>query len=121
MDVFLLKSKLHHATVTDADMEYEGSIAIDTVLMHEVDLLPFEKVLVANMATGARFETYVIPGAEGSGEISLNGATARLGQPGDRLIIFAFAQVPENEAASFTPKIVRLDPQNRVIQRFPAQ
>jgi aspartate 1-decarboxylase len=121
MDVFMLKSKLHQATVTDADIEYEGSISIDSALMAEVDLHPFEKVLVANMATGSRFETYVIPAAEGTGEISLNGATARLGQPGDRLIIFAFAQVPASEAADFTPKIVRLDSQNRVIKRFPAK
>ena len=119
MDVFMLKSKLHQATVTDADMEYEGSIAIDAALMREVDLRPFEKVLVANMATGARFETYAIPGKEGTGEISLNGATARLGQPGDRLIIFAFAQVPEKEAGTFSPKIVRLDSNNRVVQRLP--
>jgi len=117
----MLKSKLHQATVTDADMEYEGSIAIDAALMREVDLQPFEKVLVANMATGSRFETYVIPGAEGTGEISLNGATARLGQPGDRLIIFAFTQIPASEAAGFRPKIARLDSQNRVTQRFPAK
>ena len=120
MDVFMLKSKLHQATVTGANMEYDGSIAIDTTLMREVDILPYEKVLVANMATGARFETYVIPGEEGTGEISLNGATARLGLPGDRLIIFAFAQVSQAEAASFTPKIVRLDSQNRIIQRLSA-
>ena len=117
----MLKSKLHQATVTDADIEYEGSIAIDSALMNEVDLLPFEKVLVANMATGSRFETYAIPAAADSGEISLNGATARLGQPGDRLIIFAFAQVPQDEVATFTPKIIRLDAQNRVIKRFPAK
>ncbi len=121
MDVFLLKSKLHHATVTGIDMEYDGSIVIDAALMDEVDLRAYEKVLVANMATGARFETYVIPGRRESGEIALNGATARLGQVGDRLIIFAFAQMPSTKAQSFKPKIVQLDQQNRVLQRSSAK
>lgn len=117
MDVFILKSKIHQATVTGFNMDYEGSIVVDAGLMEEVGLLPYEKVLVANMATGARFETYVIPGRAGSGDIELNGATARLGQTGDRVIIFSFARVPEAEARSFRPKIVQLDPNNRVIRR----
>ncbi|NIM20327.1 MAG: aspartate 1-decarboxylase [Candidatus Latescibacteria bacterium] len=118
MNVYLLKSKLHHARVTGINMDYEGSIVIDAVLMEEVDLCAYEKVLVANMSTGARFETYVIPGPPGSGRIDLNGATARLGQVGDRLIVFAFAQVTRSEAGSFTPKIVQLDEKNRVLQRL---
>jgi len=117
MDLFLLKSKIHQATVTGFDMEYEGSIVVDAALMEEVGLVSYEKVLVANMATGARFETYAIPGPAGSGRVELNGATARLGQTGDRVIIFAFARIPESEARSFTPKIVQLDESNRVIRR----
>jgi aspartate 1-decarboxylase len=117
MDVYLLKSKIHQATVTGINMEYEGSIVVDSSLMEEVRLFPYEKVLVANMATGDRFETYVIPGAAGSGSIELNGATARLGQSGDRVIIFAFARVPEADAVSHTPRIVQLDDDNRVTRR----
>lgn len=117
MDVFILKSKIHQATVTGFDMNYEGSIVVDAALMEEVGLLPWEKVLVANMATGARFETYVIPGPHGSGAIELNGATARLGQAGDRVIIFSFARLSEEEARNFTPRIVQLDENNRVIRR----
>ncbi len=117
MNILLLKSKLHQATVTGVDMNYEGSVVIDSALMEEVDLQPYEKVLVANMATGARFETYAIPAPPGSGTIVLNGATARLGQIGDRLIIFAFAQVPRSEARSFAPRVVQLDENNRVVQR----
>jgi aspartate 1-decarboxylase len=117
MDMFLLKSKIHLATVTGVDMHYEGSIVVDSDLMREVGFYPYEKVLVANMATGDRFETYVIEGRAGSGSIELNGATARLGQVGDRVIIFSFAQVPQAEAHSFTPRIVQVDENNRVIRR----
>jgi aspartate 1-decarboxylase len=117
MDVSILKSKIHRGVVTGVDMSYEGSIVIDTALMEEVGLLAYEKVLVANIATGDRFETYVIPGEMGSGTIALNGATARLGQVGDRVIIFAFATVPETDASAFSPRIVQLDENNRVIRR----
>jgi aspartate 1-decarboxylase len=117
MEVTLLKSKIHQATVTGVDMNYEGSIVIDTVLMEEVGLHPWEKVLVANISTGDRFETYVIAGKVGSGSVELNGATARLGQTGDRVIIFAFARMPDSEAGSFSPRIVQLDDNNRVIRR----
>jgi len=117
MDVFILKSKIHQATVTGFDMDYEGSIVVDAALMEEVGLLPYEKVLVANMATGDRFETYAIPGRHGSGAIELNGATARLGQTGDRVIIFSFARLSEEEARSHAPRIVQLDENNRVVRR----
>lgn len=117
MEVSILKSKIHQATVTGTDMRYEGSIVVDTALMDEVGLFPYEKVLVANMATGDRFETYVIPGERSSGAIELNGATARLGQIGDRVIIFAFARVPEAEARDFLPRIVKLDEKNKVVRR----
>ena len=91
MDLFLLKSKIHRATITGVDMHYEGSIVIDADLMDEVGLRQWERVLVANMATGDRFETYAIAGPRGSGSVELNGATARLGQTGDCVIIFSFA------------------------------
>lgn len=117
MDVYLLKSKIHRAAVTGVDMDYEGSIVVDVDLMEEVRLYAYEKVLVANIATGDRFETYVIPGKAGSGSIELNGATARLGQVGDRVIIFAFARIPESEASAYSPRIVQLDENNRVIRR----
>jgi aspartate 1-decarboxylase len=117
MDVTLLKSKIHQARVTGVDMNYEGSIVVDAALMEEVGILPWEKVLVANMATGDRFETYVIAGEAGTRCIELNGATARLGQAGDQVIIFAFARMPESEADSFSPRIVQLDNNNRVIRR----
>jgi aspartate 1-decarboxylase len=117
MDVFLLKSKIHQATVTGVDWSYEGSIVVDSALMEEVGLLPYEKVLVANMATGDRFETYVIEGPAGSGAIELNGATARLGQVGDRVILFSFARMSEEEARAHIPRIVQLDDSNRVVRR----
>jgi aspartate 1-decarboxylase len=117
MNVTLLKSKIHQATVTGVDVGYEGSIVVDSDLMDEVGLRPYEKVLVANLNTGDRFETYVIRGKARSGAIELNGATARLGQIGDRVIIFAFASVPESEAAKFSPKIVQLDANNRIVRR----
>lgn len=117
MDVFVLKSKIHQATVTGVDMNYQGSIVVDAALMEEVRLFPYEKVLVANMATGDRFETYVIPGEVGSGRIELNGATARLGQIGDSVIIFSFAAISEAETKTHSPRIIQLDDKNRVIKR----
>lgn len=117
MDLILLKSKIHQATVTGVNMDYEGSIVIDSALMDEVQLHPHEKVLVANISTGDRFETYVIRGERGSGSIELNGATARLGQIGDRIIIFSFAVMSETEAKTHAPRIIQLDDTNRVITR----
>jgi len=117
MDLTILKSKIHQATVTGVNLDYEGSIVVDSSLMEEVGLIAYEKVLVANMATGARFETYVIKAPAGSGAIELNGATARLGQSGDRVIIFAFARINEAEAKTFAPRIVLLDEANRVVRR----
>lgn len=117
MDVQLLKCKIHQATVTGINKDYQGSIVVDSALMEEVRLISYEKVLVANITTGDRFETYVIPGEAGSGSIELNGATARLGQIGDRVIIFAFAVMSETEAKSHSPRIIQLDDKNRVVQR----
>jgi aspartate 1-decarboxylase len=117
MSITLLKSKIHQATVTGVDMSYEGSIVVDSELMDEVGLIRYEKVLVANINTGARFETYVIEGTRGSGDIKLNGATARLGQVGDRVIVFAFANVPESSAENYSPKIILLDENNQIVRR----
>jgi aspartate 1-decarboxylase len=116
--ITVLKSKLHSGTVTGTDTRYEGSIVVDEALMEEVGFYEFEKVLVANVNTGDRFETYVIKGVRGSGEIQLNGATARLGQAGDRVIIFAFMSIPEEDIKNFSPKIVLLDDKNRVVRRY---
>jgi aspartate 1-decarboxylase len=115
--ITILKCKIHNATVTGTDTRYEGSIVVDEALMDEVGLHPYEKVLVANVNTGDRFETYVIRGERGSGEIQLNGATARLGQTGDRIIVFAFVSIPEHDAKTHSPKIVLLDENNRIVRK----
>jgi aspartate 1-decarboxylase len=110
----LLKSKIHGATVTDAQMDYEGSLTIDKSLMDVVGILSYEKILVANMANGERFETYAIPADPGSGVICLNGATAHKGQVGDRLIIFTFGLFTPEEVPGHAPKVTRPDARNRV-------
>ena len=109
----MLKSKLHNATVTGVELEYEGSLAIDSDLMQAVKLLPYEKIMVANLANGERFETYAIPAPAGSGTFCLNGATAHLGAKGDRLIIFAFGAVPAEDLASHRPRILILGDGNK--------
>lgn len=119
MLITMLKSKLHHARVTQAELEYNGSLTIDRDLMDCVRLRPYEKILIANMANGERFETYAIPGERGSGIICLNGATAHKGAVGDRLIIFSFAQLSEDEVAAHKPLITVLDPNNRPLPRTP--
>ena len=121
MNISVLKSKIHQATVTGIDVSYEGSLVLDSELMDEVGIYPYEKVLVANLNTGDRFETYVIEGKRGSRSIELNGATARLGQVGDRIIIFAFSSIPVEMADSVRPKIVQLDDNNEVVRRSFAQ
>mgnify|MGYP000882018211 CR=1 FL=1 len=112
---FMLKSKIHRAVLTDADLNYVGSITIDRDLLEAADILPYEKVQVVNNNNGARFETYVIEGESGSGEICLNGAAARLGQPGDILIILAYAQVEEGKVKDHKPQVVHVDEKNRPI------
>ncbi len=116
MNVQLLKAKLHKATVTGASVDYEGSLTIASDLARLVGFLPYERILVGNMANGERFETYVIYGAEGSGAIELNGATAHLGKIGDRLTIMTFALYNEEEAASHHPKVALLDVNNQVLR-----
>jgi aspartate 1-decarboxylase len=110
----MCKSKIHRATVTGADLNYVGSITIDPVLMQAADLLEYEQVAVVNVNNGARFETYVIPGVPGDGEICLNGAAARLAHPGDKVIIISYAQYNEAEMATYRPVFIFVDEQNRI-------
>ncbi|SHG17987.1 L-aspartate 1-decarboxylase [Desulfacinum infernum DSM 9756] len=109
----MLKSKLHRARVTDANLEYEGSLTIDQNLMELADILPFEQVKVYNVTNGARFETYAICGPPGGGDICLNGAAARMGAPGDLIIIATYAEYEEGEARDHEPRVVLLDGTNK--------
>lgn len=116
MQVTLLKSKIHRAAVTGASLHYEGSLTVSADIAKMVGLLPYEKIMVANLQNAERFETYVIYGPAGKGVIELNGATARLGAIGDRLTIMNFAQLPLEEAQSHHPRVVLLDEKNRVVR-----
>jgi aspartate 1-decarboxylase len=113
----MCKSKIHRATVTDANLAYEGSITLDPVLMEAADLLEYEQVHVVDINNGARFETYVIQGAAGSGDVVLNGAAARLVQPGDKMIIMSYASYEAAELEGFEPRIVFVDDENRIMDR----
>jgi aspartate 1-decarboxylase len=110
----LCKSKLHGATVTEANLQYTGSLTIDPILMRAADLVPYEQVHVVNVNNGARFETYCIEGAPGSGTMCLNGAAARLAVVGDKIIVISYAQLREDELVGFTPKLVFLDERNQI-------
>jgi len=112
----MLKSKIHRARVTQVDLDYEGSITIDRALMDASDILPFERVEVLNVNNGARFGTYAIEGEANSGIIGINGAAARLVAKGDIVIILSYCQVPDDEAISMIPSIVRVDSQNRIVE-----
>ena len=114
MLVHVLKSKIHRARVTAGDVDYEGSLGIARDLMDKVGLLPYERILCGNMANGERFETYAIPAEPGSGQIILNGATARLGKPGDRLTIMSFTEVEAAQAKAWKPQVIVLGEGNRV-------
>jgi aspartate 1-decarboxylase len=114
----MLKSKIHRAHVTDANVDYEGSITIDKILMTKADILPYEQVHVLNINNGARFSTYAIEGKEGSGEICLNGAAARLAVKGDTVIILTYCDVSEEEARHHTPKIVHVDAKNTIVKEI---
>jgi aspartate 1-decarboxylase len=117
MQLNLLKSKLHRAEVTDTSLNYEGSLAIDAELMQLVGLRQYERILVGNMANGERFETYAIPAPAGSKTISLNGATAFLGKPGDLVTIMSFAFVDEKDAPTWQPRVAVLgDANHKVIK-----
>src|SRR5208337_654419 len=115
MDVFLLKSKIHRATVTGGDVNYEGSLTIAADLMEKCGLREYEKILCGNMANGNRFETYVIRGKRGSGEIILNGAVAHLGQKGDLITIMSFAGVSQNKAKKWKPRVIVLGKGNKIV------
>lgn len=111
----MLKAKIHRATVTEADLDYVGSITIDSDLMAAADLLPHEAVHVLDVTNGARLETYVIPGAPGSGVIGINGAAAHLVHPGDVVIIVSYASVPDAEARTWLPTVVHVNSENRQV------
>jgi aspartate 1-decarboxylase len=114
----MMKSKIHRATVTDANINYEGSITIDKKLLREADILPYEQVHVLNINNGARFTTYAIEGEEGKGEICLNGAAARMAVKGDLVIIITYTQVPEDKLADYQPKIVHVNAKNESVTRL---
>lgn len=110
----MLKAKIHRATVTDANLEYEGSITIDRELLKKADIWPFERVEVYNIDNGARFATYAIEGAANSGVICVNGAAAHLVRPGHKVIIASYVQLTEADLSQYEPKLVFVDAQNKV-------
>ncbi len=112
----MLRSKIHRATVTEADLEYEGSLTLDEDLMDAAGMVAYEQVKLSNLNNGERFETYVIPGERGSGVVCLNGPTARKGAVGDRVIIFCYSGMTEEELRGHSPVIVKVDAKNRIIK-----
>lgn len=112
----VLKSKIHRARVTEADIDYMGSITIDEVLLEAADIYPYERVQVVDVANGARLETYVLPGVRERGTVCLNGAAARLIHPGDIVIILSYTYIEEAELSQFTPKLVLVDENNRLLK-----
>lgn len=114
MERIMLKSKIHRATVTDADLHYEGSITIDRDLMEAADLVEYEKVAILDVNNGARFETYVIEGQRGQGDICLNGAAARLVQKGDLVIIISYTNVASEDVPKHKPTVVFVDEKNHI-------
>ena len=113
----MLKSKIHRATVTDANLDYEGSIAVDPVVMKEANLIEFEKVHVLDVTNGNRLETYVIKGKENSGEVCINGAAAHLININDLVIIASYCSVNEEELKNFKPTIILVNKKNQVIKK----
>ncbi|WP_405860132.1 aspartate 1-decarboxylase [Streptomyces sp. NBC_00090] len=112
----IFKSKIHRATVTQADLHYVGSVTVDAELMEAADLLPGELVHIVDIDNGARLETYVIEGERGSGVIGINGAAAHLVHPGDLVILISYAQVEDAEARTFVPRVVHVDGDNRIVE-----
>src|SRR5215475_2395146 len=111
----MLKSKIHRATVTQADLDYVGSVTIDADLLDAADLLPGEQVAIVDVTNGARLETYVIPGERGSGVVGINGAAAHLVHPGDLVIMIAYGQMDDATARAYVPKVVHVDAENRIL------
>ena len=116
----MLKSKIHRATVTDADLNYVGSITVDRELLEAADIRPYERVEVLNINNGARLTTYAIEGPAGGGDICLNGAAARLAQPGDLVIVLTYADYEESELEGYVPVVVQVDSANRRVEMPPA-
>ena len=112
----MLKSKIHRATVTDADLNYVGSITLDRDLLEAADIRPYEHVHVVNISNGARFETYAIEGPPGRGDVCLNGAAARLAHPGDLVIVLSYAAFDEAELDGYAPVVVHVDEANRQVE-----
>ena len=112
----MLKSKIHRARVTDANLHYEGSVTLDPVLMEAADLLPYEQVHLLDIDNGARLTTYVIEGDRGSGQVVVNGAAAHLIHEGDTVIILSYANVPDDEARRLEPRLVYVDEANQVVR-----
>jgi len=117
MNIEVLKSKIHRVVVTEADLRYIGSITIDEAIIKEAGIRPYEQVMISNLNNGERFETYVIPGRKNSGEICLNGPTARKGVVGDKVIIFCYGYFEDSGIKNFQPRIIRLNPENRIIKK----
>ena len=115
MKIELLKSKIHRATVTDANLDYVGSLTLDPILMQEANLNEYEKIHVLNITNGSRLITYIIKGESGSGEVCINGAAAHLVSKGDLVIVAAYCSLSESDAKIFKPTIVHVDNQNNVI------
>jgi aspartate 1-decarboxylase len=111
----VLRAKIHRATVTGACLDYEGSLTLDPVLMRAAGMVPFEMIKVYNISNGERFETYVIEGEENSGAVVLNGAAARKGAVGDKVIVAAYALVTDEELSAHRPRLVRVDERNRLL------
>jgi aspartate 1-decarboxylase len=116
MQIQILKSKIHRASVTAASLEYEGSLGVDASLMEQVGFFPYERVLCSNLANGERFETYLIPAERGCGAIVLNGATAHLGKVGDRLTIMSYTTVDEYQAKHWQPRVILLNEKNGILK-----
>ena len=111
----VLKAKIHRATVTDSRIDYEGSITVDEELLRVADVVPWEKVLIANLNNGSRIESYAIPGEAGSGVVCMNGGAAKYAQKGDVVIIMSFAVMTDEEIERHQPKVVYVDKQNRIL------
>ena len=117
----MLKSKIHRAVITDANLHYVGSVTIDPDLLDAADILEHEQVAIVDIVNGARLETYAIAGVRGSGDMCLNGAAARLVQPGDRIIVISYAEYDEAELAAYAPRVVHVDTGNRQIDAVTAE
>jgi aspartate 1-decarboxylase len=116
MLITMLKSKIHRATITETNLSYAGSLTLDPLLIEAAGMLVNEHIQVVNISNGARFETYIIPGQRGSGAVCLNGAAARLGEPGDLVIVLAYGLMDPDEARAHVPRIVHVDARNRVLR-----